>query len=885
MKTAHVLNSEAESSPSPLTRFCLAGLLAFSMAEAHSAADTLTAGEELALGSSTLEQDDKKKKSGTSSRAEAVQFNIGFLATQSPGIDVSRFEKGNPLLPGWYRVELYRNTNALGLADVRVGASSDPQRGPICMSHLLLNQIGIDVSKVDAQRLTNLEDAGTCVQLSDLVDQASTEFDTGELRLDVSVPQASLRRTPRGYVSPDLWDSGVSSGILGYTFNAYRYDSAGQIYNSAYVGVSAGVNLGKWHFRHNGAMNWQSRSAPKYQAINTYVERDLPSITSRLTVGERDTTGEVFDTLPFRGAQLATDDRMLPETQRGYAPVIRGIAETNARVTIRQGTSVIYDMPVAPGPFVIEDLYPSGFGGDLDVTVIEADGRVRTFSVAYASVPQLLRPGISRFSVTVGQIRNDYLTFRPNLLQATYQRGLNNRLTAYGGVQANQYYGAVLGGLALGTPIGALALDVTGARTRLPNSSLSGASIRLNYSKLITQTNSNISLAAYRFSTSGFLDMANGMQTVDAVRRGMSRDMIARPRNRFSVQLWQSLGQRWGHLSMGGYSQDYWNDTRRDLQYQIGYNNRFKSLYYSLSVNRVRNNNGQMENQFMANLSLPLGKSSGAPQVGVNVTTQPRVGTATQTNIQGVAGSRSQWGYGASVSNGPSGSGTSGSLNGQYLGSMASVQASAGMGSGYKSASVGISGSAVVHPEGISFTSYGSETVGIVVAPAAAGATILGYSNTILDRRGYGVVPHLTPYRLNEVAIDPRGIPMDVELKTTSQHVAPRAGSVVMIRFETTKGRAVMISSRQADGQPLPFGAEVVNDKGHAVGTVGQGGRIHARLGSHNENLSVRWGLAGNLLCSMRVALPEIPDHKAKSARGGFEHLELPCETAGAELS
>ena len=34
---------------------------------------------------------------------------------------------------------------------------------------------------------------------------------------------------------------------------------------------------------------------------------------------------------------------------------------------------------VSPGNFVIDDLYPTGYGGDLEVSVVEADGRRREF--------------------------------------------------------------------------------------------------------------------------------------------------------------------------------------------------------------------------------------------------------------------------------------------------------------------------------------------------------------------------------------------------------------------------------------------------------------------------------------------------------------------------
>ncbi len=83
---------------------------------------------------------------------------------------------------------------------------------------------------------------------------------------------------------------------------------------------------------------------------------------------------------------------MLPDSLRGYAPVVRGIANSNARVTVFQGKSQLYETTVAPGPFAIDDLFATNFSGDLTVVVTEADGSVSTFTVPFSAVPQSMRP-------------------------------------------------------------------------------------------------------------------------------------------------------------------------------------------------------------------------------------------------------------------------------------------------------------------------------------------------------------------------------------------------------------------------------------------------------------------------------------------------------------
>ena len=135
-------------------------------------------------------------------------------------------------------------------------------------------------------------------------------------------------------------------------------------------------------------------------------------------------------------ATLGSDDRMYPESQRGYAPVVRGIANSNARVQVRQNGNIIYETTVAPGAFEIDDLYPTGYGGNLDVVVTEADGTQHISTVPYAAAVNALRPGVTRYSASIGQYRDPTVDIHPFVAQFTVQRGINNLFTLYGGVSA-----------------------------------------------------------------------------------------------------------------------------------------------------------------------------------------------------------------------------------------------------------------------------------------------------------------------------------------------------------------------------------------------------------------------------------------------------------------
>lgn len=118
---------------------------------------------------------------------------------------------------------------------------------------------------------------------------------------------------------------------------------------SIYAAFNGGMNLGAWRLRASGNYNWMTDSGSNYDFKNRYVQRDIASLRSQLILGESYTTGETFDSVSIRGIRLYSDSRMLPPTLASFAPIIHGVANTNAKVTITQGGYKIYETTVPPG--------------------------------------------------------------------------------------------------------------------------------------------------------------------------------------------------------------------------------------------------------------------------------------------------------------------------------------------------------------------------------------------------------------------------------------------------------------------------------------------------------------------------------------------------------
>lgn len=826
----------------------------------------------------------------------SASFSPGFFsASMGNQVDLSRFEKGNIVLPGNYRVDITVNNQWQGRDDVTFSAVAGQDSAVPCFDAAQLTKLGINLEKAargDGKRTPDDVAAHTvpkgpiCGDLGKYIPDASVSFDSTSQSLTISVPQLYMNNWARGYVDPSQWDQGVNAGIIGYNFSS-SHTTGPASGTQSYLGVNAGVNLGAWHFRHQGSLtNVSGRHAStNYQNVATYVQRDIPKWGAQLVVGDSFTSGQVADSIRVRGINLYSDDRMNPQSQQGYAPTIHGTADSNARVTVRQNGYIIYETTVAAGPFEINDLFPTGYGGDLEVTVTETDGRKNIFTVPFTALPNLLRPGITHFSATAGQLQQ-YGTYgsKPWVMQGTVQHGFNNTFTGFASTTASQGYGQVNLGTAINTRYGAVSVNVAASQTQLPGQGkLSGQSVGVAFNKNFTDTGTNFALGAYRFSTNGYLDLQDAVALRDLAKHDGDTSQYARQRSRLTLNVSQKIGN--GSLYVNGSTTDYWgNNVGRQTSYSIGYNNSYKSVTYGISAQRSRVQAvsrtpaqeqaqriddifygtsstvipGRTDNRIMLSLSMPLGSAPRAPTFNTYVTRNSGDlrSTGVQASINGTAGANNNISYNVS-GNRSNGDNSSSYFNGSmgYQGSFASLRAGYSHNGSSNQIAVGADGGVIIHGGGVSFSQTLGDTIGLIEAPDAAGAKVSTATGVHVGGNGYAVVPYLTPYQLNTVGLNPQDMSSDVELKSTTQTVAPHMGAVVKLKYETESGRAVIIKAPMVNGEPLPFAAEVFDASGKAVGTVGQAGKVFVRGVADSGTLTVKWGEEAAAQCHIDYRL------------------------------
>lgn len=134
-----------------------------------------------------------------------------------------------------------------------------------------------------------------------------------------------------GDVDPFRWDDGIPAAFVDYNLTGAQTQQSGGDFRSSYLNLRSGINLGGWRLRNIAAMQYDKTR--RWRSQSTYLQHDVRALQSQLRMGDTYTSGDIFDSVQFRG-----------------------MAHSNAKVTVSQHGYVIYETFVAPGAFVINDL-------------------------------------------------------------------------------------------------------------------------------------------------------------------------------------------------------------------------------------------------------------------------------------------------------------------------------------------------------------------------------------------------------------------------------------------------------------------------------------------------------------------------------------------------
>lgn len=792
-----------------------------------------------------------------------LQFNPSFMhqtpgqSTEASAVALGTLASHVSLAPGRYQVEVLVNLAPAGRHAFEFRERSDGKGLEPCLDANVLRELGLREPLPDDDR---------CVDLPALVPGADFELDPGKLRLALSIPQIALRRDVVGKVAPERWDDGINAAFVSYQASAQQFSGAdGTSRSSQDLYLNSGVNLAGWRLRSSQSWRDDGRDQREWTHTNTYAQHDLPGSWGTATLGETFSNGDVFRSLPFKGVQLATDMGMLPDVLQSYAPVIRGVAQSRAKLEVLQNGYPIYSTYVAPGPYAIDDLGVGGGSGDLEIVLTEADGQVRRFIQPYSTLSNLLREGVWRYSAAFGRYNGAEGLDQPPLWQATLARGGAWSTTLYGGVLGSEYYhAATLGAARDFGNLGALSVDATQARTDLgEQGQVQGQSYAVRYGKAF-QTGTSLRFAGYRYSTEGYREFDEAVQ-----QRNASSRYLGNRRSRLEASVYQNLGSR-SSLSLT-FSQDaYWHRDLQRRQYQFQFNTQYRRVAINLYASQsLGDNNSQSDRIIGLGITMPLdfGRSSNA-----SFDIQESNGRYSERASLTGGALDNRLNYLASLSNDERQRKTA-ALSVGYQ--MPKVNLGAGYteADDYRSVSVNASGAALVHAGGVVLGQYLGETNALVHVPDVPGIGLDNAPGASTDSDGYLLAAHMRPYRINQVTLQTEQLGPQVEIENGAAQLVPRRGAVVKATFKARQVSRLILTLQDADGRPLPFGTQVSSQQGDHLAVVGQAGQALLATGAEAQTLDIRWGSREEQHCQLPIDPAGMPEDQ------GYRLQTLRCPT------
>lgn len=824
--------------------------------------------------------------------AEEVQFNTDVLDVKDrDNISLEQFSHAGYIMPGDYAFTVAVNGHALnGEQTIRYFQDEqDKNNSLICVPQDVANQLGL--KEEFAKKLTWWHD-NQCLTLSSL-DGMTATGDLGTSTLNISIPQAYLEYVSDTWDPPSRWDNGVNGVIFDYNVNADAGSRHRDYENGRYYDISAngttGLNIGAWRLRADwqGSLDHEtgkgSGTTKNIDVSEVYAYRPLPSIKSKLTLGETYYNSDVFDSFRFVGGELESDDNMLPPNLRGYAPEVTGVAKTNARVTVSQMGKVLYQTQVAPGPFRIQDL-SDAVSGKLDVKVEEQNGAVQAFTVNTSDIPYLTRPGTVRYKVAVGKPQGyQYTRFRgdneqeyaddtysdmhdtggaPTFVAGEFSWGIDSGWSLYGGGIGSKDYDSLSVGLGRDLmQFGAVSVDASVARASdLPgdDSSKTGTSYRISYSKDFDEYDSQITFAGYRFSTRDFMTMD---EFLDAHSGESDLD---NDKQMYTVSFNKEFRDAGLSVYLNYSHETYW-DSPKNNNFNLSVSKTFDAFgLHNLSASLTAYKNqydGSNDYGGYLSMSVPVGDNS---TVSLNSTVS-NSHTSNEVEYYHTIDSNNNYQLAAGGSDGDA---TTRAYF-THMGDMAEVDARASYEAG-ESSTVGLTlrGGLTATSKGVALhrvTNMGGARM-MVDTGGVSGVPVTGFGGVSHSNLfGKAVIGDVNDYYRSTASVDLDKLADDVDVTKSVVQGTLTEGAIGYRKFAVISGEKAMATLRLQDGSAPPFGATVFNEDGAQTGIVNDDGSVYLSGIQPDGKMVAKWD---GQVCD--ISLP-----KTLPAEG--QALLLPC--------
>ncbi len=681
----------------------------------------------------------------------------------------------------------------------------------------------------------------------DQIPGVRVRLDNAAQQLVVTVPPEWL---PRQVVDMDAREkaslpAASSTGAL-VNYDAYlnrnRRTTALSVWSeqrlfSPYGAVSS---TGAWRGTVQGQ---EGAGAPGFMRYDTQWRYNDPTTMNKYVVGDLITDALAdSSSVHMAGLQFGRNFATRPDLVTYPVPQFAGQAAVPTAVDLFINNYRMGSQQVGPGPFTLQSLPYINGAGTATVVTRDALGREVSQEVSFYVSNDLLRPGLSDYSASVGWLRRRYgvssFDYGDLAASGVFRHGLTSGWTATGWAQGAPGFAA--GGLGSNVQLGVFGVlsataaashaaagrigrplaeqwrpqtpyealfrgEVGGAATAYNPAALSGGQWSLGYS-----------YANQRFSVGlRHTRRAEGFANLGLYR---SAGRLARQEDQATASV--SLG-RYGSVGMGWFDMNYGPGQRTrllNLSYGVALGHGV-SLY--TSANREIGSPG-----YSAQLSLSISLGDGtSASVGV---TRDREGRRTeQANYMKAAplAGGIGWSLGASHSAASSVYNQAEvnwrtqrfDLRGGVYGPADDLSQWAQLG-----------GSLIVMDSALHLSRPVTDAFALVSTDGYADVPV-SFENQLVGRTnasGHLLIPSVTSWYAAHFEIDPVNLPADVKVPVARTQAAIRDGSGLLLRFPVEKLRAGIFSAITPDGRPIAAGSRVLGG-GKDIAWVGRGGEVY----------------------------------------------------------
>lgn len=576
-----------------------------------------------------------------------------------------------------------------------------------------------------------------------------------------------------------------------------------------------------------------------------------PGRLLRATIGDV-ITGASSVSRPVRmaGIRIGTDFAIRPDLVTFPLPIVSGTAAVPSSVDLIVNGDRQSAGSIPAGRFFVSDVPVQTGLNTIAVTVRDALGRSSVQTVTTYAARELLRAGLSAFSVEAGLIRTGYLTtndrYRDVAASGTWRRGMNDALTleTHGEASAQVRSGSVGGALNLGW------LGLASASIGISQNGRAGVGTQVAIG--LQRIARPVSLAVRVVKNSaGWSDLAAHYGSVTP-----GRSIVANIG--FDLARYGTLGV--SVLDLGrGTSQFDWRGGRLSSATNTPASTLVNATYsvkLGQRIGLLANIGTDARRRRSTFVSLGAVVVFGPRTSGYAGASRSDGGTLASATVSRGAVEQGDWGYRVSAA---AGTVDRAGAAIQHLGRAGLVEAAVEETDGRVAGQVSARGS-IVHVGGHAFAAETmTDSFAVVDASGHPGVAIYrdNHKVGVTDDRGLLVVSNMAAYQSTKLSIDPTGIDPSLVLENADITVRPGQHVGIHVAFGLQVDRSVLLTLVDAKGVPVAVGAHArfggtdipIGFDGQAYLTPGDGGAMAVTLISGRTctvHVPARAAIAGN---------------------------------------